>query len=383
MKKKIMAFLTLSAIAATFTLGACNGTPEWEIRKFYNVMNTGASLIIFKDGKDGNKRFEELCNQTEGVLRDLDNSLSVTAETSSIYKFNVASAGEYVEIDKTAYEVLTVAKTVYQTTDGYYNPAVYYNVQAFGFDGGNYPKTADGLPKDEDIAKYNELSARFEEVELKEQDGKYYAVKPDFTVNTDGKTYSMKIDLGGIGKGYAVDKVDALIESYGFKYGYFDFGSSSLSFKAFNKSRGWDLQPVNARDQLKKGAYAKVTVSNTCVSTSGDYEQFYTIDGTRYCHVCNPATGKPVQTGIMTATVIGGTATENDALTTALMAMGKENAVKFINEKLPDRQVIMSLELSAGKYAIITNIPADKFTVLSDNFTVLNALKDGKIVLGE
>jgi thiamine biosynthesis lipoprotein len=76
-----------------------------------------------------------------------------------------------------------------------------------------------------------------------------------------------------------------------------------------------------------------------CISTSGDYEQYYIIDDVRYCHIIDPTTGKPVQTGIMTATIIGGSAAEDDALTTAIMTMGKDKAIEFINTKLSDRYV--------------------------------------------
>ena len=72
--------------------------------------------------------------------------------------------------------------------------------------------------------------------------------------------------------------------------------------------------------------------------------QYYIIDGVRYCHVIDPTTGKPVNNGIMSATVIGGTAAAGDALTTALMAMGKDKALNFIESKLQDVKVAFTYE---------------------------------------
>ena len=64
----------------------------------------------------------------------------------------------------------------------------------------------------------------------------------------------------------------------------------------------------------------------------------------RYCHIIDPTTGKPVQSGIMSVTIIGGGAAEDDALTTAIMCMGKDKAIKFIEEKLTDRRVVFTVE---------------------------------------
>ena len=83
-------------------------------------------------------------------------------------------------------------------------------------------------------------------------------------------------------------------------------------------------------------------IANLSVSTSGDNAQYYMIDGVRYCHVINPKTGKPVQTGVMSATILGGSAAEDDAYTTAIMAMGRDKAAEFVKTKLTDRRVVFS-----------------------------------------
>ena len=64
----------------------------------------------------------------------------------------------------------------------------------------------------------------------------------------------------------------------------------------------------------------------------------------RYCHVIDPTTGKPVNKGIMSVTIIGGSAGSADALTTAVMAMGREKALQFIESKLTDRKVVFLCE---------------------------------------
>ena len=126
--------------------------------------------------------------------------------------------------------------------------------------------------------------------------------------------------------------------------------------------------------------YLRTNVKDITLSTSGDNVQYYEIDGVRYCHVMDPNTGKPVQTGIMTATVLGPNAALNDAYTTAIMAMGKEKAVEFINSKLSDHRVVFTYD-NGGKYEIISNIPADELEILAEDFSLVNTVVDGKIVL--
>lgn len=326
------------------TLSASDTSDYTTKRVYYEtIMNSDAILYISADfNEQTTQTFNALKAEIYDTLTSINNSLSVTVEGSCIYDFNEADAGAEVEIDKTAYDVLRLAQSIYGQADGYYNPAVYYSVQAYGFDGNyNYPKNAAELPKAEDIEKFVELSKSFGDIVLDEREGKYYATKPEAV---DG--LALKIDLGGIGKGYAADEVNKLIEAKGFEYGYFSFAQSSVAFKKFfNDDHNYILQLKNPRE--RGNTFMNIPVSDVCVSTSGDYEQSYFIGGTRYCHIINPMTGKPVQTGIMSATVIGESAAACDALSTAIMAMGKDAAIKFIKDTLNDYRVIFTYDKSA------------------------------------
>lgn len=221
------------------------------------------------------------------------------------------------------------------------------------------------LPSDQTCLKYAELAASFSQIELLHEGGKYYAVKPEKTVEVEGQALSLKIDLGGIGKGWAVDKVNALFDEYGFGCGYFNFGKSSTACRAHYKNGGYEMSLTHPR---ASGTYIKMLMFDEVISTSGDYEQYFVQDGVRYCHIIDPETGKPVQTGVMTATVIGGSAAENDALTTALIAMGAEKAQEFIAQKLEDKRALFTC-VEDGKYKVKTNISAGQYTILSEDFT--------------
>lgn len=313
---------------------------------FYS-MTAKADLVVSDDFSSDEAKAK--CNTffqvVSAKLYVIEKSISATVKNSDIYNFNEAAQGARIEISKTGYEVLSEAKYVFELTNGYYNPALYYNVEAYGFAGDNEKPTSKAeLPKDETIAKYTELSSHFNELKLEydEAESKYFVTKPSCTVEVDGETLTMKLDLGGIGKGYAVDCVDELFDEYGYEYGYFSFATSSMLVKNQYKTGEYNLSFTDPR--TPNGTYLTTTVRNEKLSTSGDNEQRYIIDGTRYCHIISAKTGKPVQTGIMSATVIGGSAAQDDALTTAIMAMEKNEAVEFIRNKLTDKRVVFTFE---------------------------------------
>mgnify|MGYP001026340059 CR=1 FL=1 len=310
----------------------------------YFSMYTDATVAISAnfEAEGAQDRFNSFLAEFKTTIDDIDKSLSTSVVNSDVSRFNAAAAGEKVQISKTAYEVISEAKRIYEVTEGYYNPALYYNVLAYGFGDKHRVMTKEDLPADGLVAKYTDLSSHFGELQLIREGETHYAVKPEYTVEAAGETLTLHIDLSGIGKGYAVDKVEKLFNDYGYEFGYFSFGSSSMLVKR-HLSGAYKLGLSNPRSSSRK-PYVETEILNEKLSTSGDNEQFYTIEGVRYCHVIDPTTGKPVQTGIMSVTVIGGSAAEDDALTTAIMAMGKEKAISFVKEKLNDRRVIFTVE---------------------------------------
>lgn len=347
-----------------------------------HIMGTEVLLRIvdgenFKDEGVYNravKLWQDVC----AMLTEVNSSISVTVESSCISAFNAAAAGERIRLNETAYEILLQAKDMYERTDGYFNPAVYYSVGAFGFNGGDRPTSLEQLPDKDSLSAYTRLSAHFADVQVTEENGAYYALKPAATVKAGGEELSLKLDLGGIGKGWCADRVDEMVTAAGFEYGYFSFSASTLALKSYrgNEDGTYKLRPYDPRG---KGFYSVIPVKNERLSSSGDNQQFYEIDGVRYCHIIDPFTGAPIQTGVASVTVVGGLAGEADTLTTALSAMGKDRAVEYINSHLSDKFVIM-LIFEGGQGKIITNRP-ESVTVLNEAYSIVNTVEDGKIIL--
>ncbi len=392
MKKFFRAASAAAALSALVFVCSCSDGEQTNYVKYLYSMGTTASIVVpqtesaFSSCSGGEEeKFLSFCDDVYEILNSADNSLSATLVSSCIYEFNNAEAGATVEIDKTAYDVLNKAKEIYELTEGYYNPAVYFSVKAYGF-----PLTgekAPQLPYEQTVSAFQELASYFEDIKLIPdnsekipENGKYYAVKPSQTVTVDGVEYSLAVDLGGIGKGWCADKVSSLMAQKGYNYGLFNFSFSSMVVKcyAFDADGYYTLEPHDPREA---DSFCSVKVKDCNLSTSSDKLQYYIKDDVRYCHIINPFTGSPIQTGIASVTVIGGSATEDDALTTALSCMGKQKAVEFINEKLTDRTVIM-LIFEDGEGKIITNRPQD-ITVKNTQYRIANTVEDGRIILND
>lgn len=282
---------------------------------------------------------EECWAAVKAELAATESELSLTGENSSVAAFNRAPAGSRVFISERAYEVLSIAKKMYEFTEGCYNPAMGLLVDLWGFTPRflteTYaPETAYDradfeaeLPSEEYVSAFLGLSD-FSLVTLGQTDEGYFAQKPDCSLTMDGVTYTMQLDLSGIGKGYAVDRARESFLSYGFTEGYLNFGSSSLQlFARANGRTEWDLGVINPHGD---GHCLTVQTANTAVSSSGNYERYYTIEGVRYCHILDPFTGKPIAEDLELATVFTTSAAEGDALSTALAVMGTERAVAFL-----------------------------------------------------
>jgi len=140
----------------------------------------------------------------------------------------------------------------------------------------------------------------------------------------------MRVDLGGIGKGYAVDNCIAILKKRGIKHALVTAGGDSRVLG----DRDGHPWMVGIRDpRSKDNVVALIPLINSAISTSGDYERYFEVNGVRYHHIINPKTGKSA-TGVHSATVIGPDATTTDGLTKPVFILGPEKGLKLI-ESIP------------------------------------------------
>lgn len=137
----------------------------------------------------------------------------------------------------------------------------------------------------------------------------------------------VKIDLGGIAKGHAVDNSISLLERMGILHGLVTAGGDTRLI-GDRRGKPWI---VGIRDPRNKEKQAVVMpLQNSAMSTSGDYERYFEEDGKRYHHILSPKTGKSTY-DVQSVSIIGPSSTFNDALSTAVFVMGLREGLGMIN----------------------------------------------------
>lgn len=140
----------------------------------------------------------------------------------------------------------------------------------------------------------------------------------------------VRVDLGGIAKGHAVDRSIALLQARGIKHALVSAGGDSRLI-GDHRGRPWI---VGIRDPRQEGkVVAALPLADAAVSTSGDYERYFEVEGVRYHHIINPKSGRPVA-GMRSVTVIAADSTTADALSTGVFVVGVEKGLALI-ESLP------------------------------------------------
>ena len=364
--------LAICAVASSvlLLLSACSGA---QLANFddYGIFGTQARWVYVP--RDEQKE-EALHAEIERLSRQIDASLSVSSQDSCISRFNAADVGETIEIDAVTYEALLTAKSVYAETNGAYNPATGLLVDLWGFSPRHMavdyvPTTLYDraepelqLPDEEYLALFSDAALNdFGAVEVYEENGRFYATKPENAcVEAGGVRYTMQLNLGGIGKGYCVDEVRTHLLSQGQTQGYYTLGGSSMALLSDPTSEDgvWEVSLNAPREQFGT-SYAALRAEDTVLSVSGDDEQFYTIDGVRYSHIIDTDTGIPVGGGshVVCATVVGGSAAAGDARATAIVTMDLSEALDYAHSHADAfGTVFVWYDAAADAYTVYSNV---------------------------
>ena len=361
--------------ASALTLSACSDA-DLAVRDEYGRFGT-QNRWVYSAAEEPDA--DAIWAQMTACTAALEESLSVSAEGGDIARFNAAAAGQTVSVGETAYKVLQTAAAMYTETGGAYNPATGLLVDLWGFsprhravdyqpalpyDRQNFEES---LPEQKFIDAFSAPEMTdFSAVVLSETDGGYSIAKPAAVASVDGTDYSMRISLDGIGKGASVDAAWEILRAADVRYGYYNAGGSSLLVLE-NPARSdgfWEITVNSPREELG-ASYATLSVSNTTISTSGDYEQYYEIGGTRYCHIIG-RDGMPVGAGshVLCATVVGGSAAAGDARATALVAMTEEEAREYASAHSDAfRAMFVWYDAESDEYVLYANLDQSQYTV--------------------
>lgn len=362
--------------------------------------STVSSLILYDDYSDPANilRFEAVWEEVLDILEEIQNAVSLSVPSSDLTRFNALPVGESLKISPVTAEICKIAKDAYIATDGLFDPTIYPLVDLWGFtprfNTNQYTPERPfdrvridskfSLPDSRYIEAFTKL-VDFGKIRLSgDAQSGYTLTKLIQPVTVDGISYQAQLDFGGIAKGYAVDRVTRLLQDRGYAYGSFSCGGSSIALLKNASKRSVENGTYRFALGLRKprnsvsteDIYMSVATKDVRLSSSGDYDHSYVVDGVIYSHIINPRTGYPMNTpvsgkqkGLAVLTLLGENAGYADAVTTALCVMGFENALRFINEHSNIGQMIMVLYNTENTYyEVVTNIPELEFEILDSAY---------------
>ena len=305
------------------------------------IMGTFArAVVIAKDMDTAGKCIESAFAQMKKV-DDLMSDYKSDSEISSVNRDGFAKA---VQLSQSTYEVLQRSIEFSELTDGAFDVTVGPLVELF-----RKAKRKQVLPNQDEIAAAKS-KVGFEKLKL---DGRNCTVQ--FTVE------GMQLDVGGIAKGYAVDKAVETMQTHGAIGGMVDLGGDIRCFGAPFKGRDhWVIglqNPNIVEDSAGSGVLLKLKIANGAIATSGDYQQFVIIEGKRRSHIIDRKTGTSTE-GLSSVTIIADYATNADALATAVSVMGYEKGLELI-ENIPGTEAI--LITSQPEFKLIKTSGAEKY----------------------
>jgi len=245
----------------------------------------------------------------------IENLLSKYKPESEIARLNRSGK---LKVSPDTYFIIKKAKEFWLGSGGAFDITVGPLMDIWGFTDKQYR-----LPSDEEI-KTALTRVGFDKIILNDSDNVV-----QFSVS------GMRLDLGAIAKGYAVDCAVKRLKEAGIRSCLINAGGQiyALGYKFFQP---W---AIGVKHPRTAGTTVNVALRDESVSTSGDYEQYFVKDNRRYAHVFNPKTGYPVDSGVISVTVIAPDGTTTDALSTSIFVLGKEKGEALL-KKFPQARII-------------------------------------------
>lgn len=278
-------------------------SPRPASRRQEVVMGVFNEVVVL--GKEKRDR-ERILDRAFKLLREIDARMSHYQETSEISRVNRLGYESPQEVSPETFEVIEASVKFYEKSGGVFDITVLPLVKLWGFFDGK-----PHLPRPEEIQN------------LLPRIGAHQLILEPETRKVGFRVPGMEIDLGGIAKGYACDRVVGLLKSEGIENALVNIGGTIFGLGRSGDGKPWRVGLQHPRDPTR--TLRVITLSNEAVSTSGDYEQFFVVDGRRYSHILNPRTGFPADRSIA-ASVIAPSALLTDLLSTSLFILGPEKA---------------------------------------------------------
>jgi len=290
-----------------------NCSAEW-FKKSEGIMGTNIEVELWSDSKE----LADTCiGKVMDEMRRIDRTMSPYIETSELSQINQFAAKRNVKISQELFGLIQQAQRLSKLSGGAFDIT-------FASIGYQYDYRKKIKPSDKQIREQlDRINYRHIEMNSENQ-----------TIHF--KKEGVRIDLGGIAKGHAVDNSIDLLQECGIRDALVTAGGDTRII-GDHHGRPWMTGIKDPRKENR--SIIAIPLDNTAVSTSGDYERFFIKDGVRYHHILSPKTGKSVHS-TQSVTVLGPDATTTDGLSTTIFILGPEKGLALA-EKLDGIDVVI------------------------------------------
>lgn len=297
-------FIALPVFLCILTFAGCgfNHTASGEegVTKEIFAMDTYMSLTAYGDNA------AEAVQKAADKINELDRMLSTGNEKSEVSVLNREGVSRFSE---DGMNILEKSLEISRMTNGAFNPAIYPVMELWGFPSENYRVPSEDEIKNA-LAHINIQGIGVSGSEVTAADG-------------------MKLDFGGIAKGYTSSAITQIFGQCGVTSGIVNLGGN---VQVLGTKPDGSLWRTAVRHPQNDSYIGVVNVQDKAVITSGGYERFFEEDGIRYHHIIDPSTGAPANSGLSSVSIISGDGALADGLSTALFIMGEDRAVSFWRE---------------------------------------------------
>nr|WP_298719956.1 FAD:protein FMN transferase [uncultured Steroidobacter sp.] len=276
------------------------------------------------------------------VLERIDLSMSGYRADSEISRFNTSSSTDWFEVSIDLATVVDYALQVSRESDGTFDVTVGPLVAAWGFGARGEPIDLPDPGKLDQLRAqvgYRKLEARLQPPALRKSEA------------------SVQVDLNGIAPGYAVDLMAERFRAMRLERFMIDIGGEIRAQGRNVRGEPWRIaveRPIDAEPE----PYAILNLEDAAVTTSGEYRHYFDRNGQRYSHTIDPRTGRPVEHSLASVVVVGATAMEVDAWTTAFNVLGTDAGRELaLKRGMP----VMFIDLQGTELRSVTTPQFDRY----------------------
>ena len=297
-------------------LGALAAAPafaEW-VGEAIDLMGTRVSVELWHEEPAAGR---ELVQQVLDELRRIDRDMSTYKPDSEISALNARAAERPFAASPELFSLIERALELSETSDGAFDITYESVGYLYDFRARKHPDATD-------------VSAALAAIDYR------HVVLDRAAQTVRFARPGVRINLGGIAKGYAVEQGAAMLRAAGVRHAVVNAGGDT---RVLGDRRGQPWLIGIRHPRLDGAVVTRLPIVDEAISTSGDYERYFEEDGRRYHHILNPSTGLPVE-GVLSVTIVGPDATVTDGLSTSVFVLGPEAGLELI-ERFPGYEAVV------------------------------------------